>query len=141
MMARRFTDLGGDLKCPYRFDSSALGESYVVATGRRLQRPLKWKWYGVKAHATKVELASDLELHLVENGYVGLCRVDAEKINVCGLFRRSPQDASRSCTVVEHFTGIPALKERFRNSSWDHESFAAVSGLPIGTTFRPAGDQ
>lgn len=140
-LARRFMDLGGDLKCPCRFESTTWGEQFVCATGRRLQRPSKWKWYGVKAHATNVELASDLELHLVENGYVGLCRVDAERVNVCGLFRRSPESASRNCTLVEHFTKIPALKARFLDACWDSASFAAVSGLPIGANFRPAQDQ
>ena len=41
-------------------------------------------------------MAADLELHFGRNGYVGLCRVEDGKINVCGLTR-----------MVERESGIP----------------------------------
>ena len=124
--------LGGHVKSSTRFQSDRWEEGYVCATGRRRQTKRKWKWYGLKAHVSDVELASDLELHLTGNGYVGLCRVDGGKINVCGLFRRSGDSAGRSPNFLEHFSSAPSLRERLVHAKWDEHSFAAVSALPIG---------
>jgi len=77
-------------------------------------------------------LASDLELHFSDNGYVGLCRVEGGRINVCGLFRRPADSVTRSPNFLEHFTSTNSLRERLVHAKWDERSFAAVSGLPVG---------
>ncbi len=130
-LAKRFVELGGELRCPFRFQGKAPNEGDVLATGRRLETHHKWKWYGLKAHATNVEQQSDLELHFIDNGYIGLCRVGANTTNICGLFRRSKEGEARTCTFLEHFTGVTTLRDRLKNVAWDESSFASVSGLPM----------
>src|SRR5206468_642790 len=85
-LADRFSAAGGKLVCGTR--SHLDGEGIVHATGRRLH-PVEngWRWFGLKAHATGLGLEADLEMHLVPNGYLGICRLPGESINVCGLFR------------------------------------------------------
>src|SRR5258706_378699 len=61
----------------------------VPATGRNAQSIENgWRWFGLKAHARHVSLTADLEMHVAPNGYVGLCRLADDEVNVCGLFRR-----------------------------------------------------
>ncbi len=132
MLAETLQNRGGHVKSSCRFQSSRWEEGYVCATGRRRETPSEWKWYGLKAHASNVRLASDLELHFTANGYVGLCRVEGGKVNVCGLFRRPARSIVPSPNFLDHFTSPPSLRERLLHAKWDDRSVAAVSGLPIG---------
>lgn len=131
LLALNFEVLGGKLKCGTRYRAHSTPEGYVQATGRRLRRPAKWKWYGVKAHARNVRQKADLELHLVENGYIGLCRLDAHRSNICGLFRRPVANSERSADLLEHFTRPNSLRDRLAGAEWVEESIATVSGLPV----------
>jgi len=140
-LAREFVRLGGELTCPFRFESHLLNEGVVSATGRRLQAHSKFKWYGLKAHVTDVQTASDLELHFAENGYVGLCRIDRQRTNICGLFRRSAEECSSSGGIIEHFANVPSLRDRLQTARWQRESFAAVSGLSLNEAFSPDPDR
>ena len=141
LLAETLKKLGGHVRSSCRFQSSRLEEGYVCATGRRRQTQSKWKWYGLKAHVSDVDLASDLELHFTDNGYVGLCRVEGGKINVCGLFRRPARSAARSPNFVGHLTSATSLRERLMRAKWDERSFAAVSGLPVGRGEPPPMDE
>ena len=131
-LAETLKSLGGHVRSSSRFQSNRMEEGYVCATGRRRQTQSKWKWYGLKAHVSEVELASDLELHFTDEGYVGLCRVEGGRINVCGLFRRPANSVARSPNFIEHFTSASSLRERLSHAKWDERSFAAVSALPVG---------
>jgi len=131
-LARRFVDLAGELKCPFRFDEKPGDEGVVWATGRRLQKGTQWKWYGLKAHAMSVEQCSDLELHFFNDGYAGLCKLDDQRSNLCGLFRRRIEPRAPNHSIEEHFTAVPSLAARLTNAEWDRSSFSAVSGLPLG---------
>ncbi len=140
-LSRKLVSLEGRLTCPCRFESPSFGEGVVCATGRRLQNRSTFKWYGVKAHVTDVETVSDLELHFTENGYVGLCRIDRQRTNVCGLFRRNHEEHSNSGGIIEHFVNVPSLGDRLGRASWQRESFAAVSGLSLNEAFSPDPDR
>ncbi len=137
-LARRFTELAGELKCPYRFGvpgsagEAESAEGVVWATGRRLQKGTQWKWYGLKAHVLNVNQRSDLELHFFNDGYAGLCRLDDQRSNLCGLFRRRIEASTPNHSIEEHFTAVPSLAARLTNAEWDRSSFSAVSGLPLG---------
>jgi len=140
-LAETLKKLGGHVRSSCRFQSSPLEDGYVCATGRQRQTQSKWKWYGLKAHVSDVELASDLELHFTDDGYVGLCRVEGGKINVCGLFRRPARLVAHSPNFIQHFTSASSLRERLSHAKWDERSFAAVSGLPVGSKDLTPGDQ
>jgi flavin-dependent dehydrogenase len=120
-MADLFCSAGGKLICGTR--SQLTGEGIVHATGRR-SHPVEngWRWFGLKAHASGVELEADLEMHLVQSGYIGICRLPNGRINVCGLFRKRKGDAKR-------ITLAGSLGPRFTNAHWIEESSVAVSGL------------
>jgi flavin-dependent dehydrogenase len=120
-LADQFSAVGGRLICGTRVELR--GEAVVHATGRRLH-PVEngWRWFGLKAHATGIELKADLEMHLVRNGYVGICRLPEGRFNVCGLFRKRKGDPER-------VTLADSLGPRFRNAQWLEGTTAAVSGL------------
>ena len=120
-LADTFCATGGKLICETRVQLR--GEGIVHATGRR-SHPVEdgWRWFGLKAHATGVDLEADLEMHLVPNGYIGICRLPEGRINVCGLFRKRKGDTGR-------MTLAGSLGPAFRNAHWIEGSAVAVSGL------------
>jgi 2-polyprenyl-6-methoxyphenol hydroxylase-like FAD-dependent oxidoreductase len=140
LLARRFAALGGELKTAARWESNDFGEGVVCAQGRRLvPADGDWRWFGLKMHASNVALTADLEMHVLEDGYVGLCRLADGRVNVCGLFRRPPpgQHQQRgggrgnARDGRERLRG-PAgswLRERLANAAFDGDSFCAVAGL------------
>jgi 2-polyprenyl-6-methoxyphenol hydroxylase-like FAD-dependent oxidoreductase len=89
LLAARFLQLGGELRENERFGQIGTEEGLVRASGRRLQSAEDgWRWVGLKVHARAVRLAADLEVHAVPDGYVGVCRLAHDEVNICGLFRR-----------------------------------------------------
>src|SRR5262249_5896975 len=84
-LIERFVNLGGELDSPCRFQSATWEDGFVRATGRRVAKRGKYKWYGLKGHMQNVKLASDLELHFVADGYIGLCNIGSRGVNICGL--------------------------------------------------------
>jgi len=120
-LADAFCACGGKLVSGTR--AQLTGEGVVHGTGRRLH-PVEdgWRWFGLKAHARGVELEADLEMHLVPNGYIGVCRLPGDQINVCGLFRKRSGDKER-------VTLAGRLGARFSSADWIEDSKVAVSGL------------
>ncbi|HKQ39010.1 MAG TPA: hypothetical protein VJ063_13115, partial [Verrucomicrobiae bacterium] len=120
-LADEFTAAGGKLVCGKRVDLH--GEGIVHATGRRAHAVENgWRWFGLKAHLMGVSLEADLEMHLVPHGYIGICRLPGDEINVCGLFRKRTGDAER-------VTLANSLGSRFNGAHWIEDSEVAVSGL------------
>jgi flavin-dependent dehydrogenase len=95
LLADEFQRLGGNLMAGQRWSESAVAEGVVLAAGRRLV-PVEngWRWYGLKAHARDVPMTADLEMHVSQRGYVGICRLTDNEINICGLFRRNNSAAA-----------------------------------------------
>ena len=133
-LANRFRELGGELREGQRFNQDAPREGFVHASGRRA-RPIEngWRWFGFKAHAQNVSLAADLEMHVLENGYVGLCRLKGDLVNVCGLFRR-PAGAGQPVPPWQKLLSGPAgtgLHQRMAGAVFDEDSFCSVAGLAL----------
>lgn len=134
MLAERFRQLGGELRCRARWTGSFHHEGVVRAAGRRVQRAhAGGRWYGLKAHARNVALEADLEMHFGENSYVGICRLADGEVNVCGLFRRRTQDSPLPRSPVEQFRNCTSgmLSERMASAKWDQTSLCVVGGLPF----------
>lgn len=130
-LADEFLRLGGELRPGSRW-SEGFGSAVVRASGRRVQPQVDgWRWFGLKVHARGVVLDADLELHLVPAGYVGLCRLAADAVNLCGLFRSRtavPELARR----WPDWLGGPAgsvLHSRLAGAQLQDESFCSVAGL------------
>jgi len=132
LLAEHFLALGGELQQGKRCQATS-AEGMVHANGRRAQALENgWRWFGLKVHAQNVALVADLEMHHVPNGYVGLCRLRGDKVNVCGLFRRraGAQDSARAWQGL--LRGVPGslLRERLANAVFQEDSFCSVAGLP-----------
>lgn len=105
-------------------------EGQVWCAGRV---PTRGRWIGLKCHLPGLELEEDLEVHLGRNGYVGLARVEAGRVNVCGLFR---QDRSlRGADLLGAYLqagGLASLARRVGEAGVDESSRAAVAGFCLG---------
>lgn len=133
-LAERFCKTGGVLRCETQRREQEFTEGVVRATGRRAQATEQgWRWFGVKAHAVNVSLVADLEMHFLSNGYVGLCRISDDEVNVCGLFRRRKGDDEERRDLVDRLRSNPGslLYQRLACARWNRASFCAVGGLSL----------
>lgn len=136
-LARTFEQEGGRLSCHVRAEEPRGDtEGVILATGRRrCIRPGGWKWLGLKCHFVDAELDADLEMHFLPDAYVGLCRLDNGKVNVCGLFRQPPtrggtRASQNPMDMLRGPTGS-LLQRRLDRASPDVESFCSVAGLDM----------
>ena len=84
-LADAFVAAGGELQTNTRAIDLRNLTGRVFATGRRRSTSA---WLGLKIHAVSLELARDLEVHLGDHAYIGLTRIESNRVNICGLFRR-----------------------------------------------------
>lgn len=141
-LAGIFRGAGGELRLQQRVDPAAAPPGRVFATGRRPDT--RSPWIGLKIHATKLPLVADLEFHVGERAYVGLCRLDADEVNLCGLFRRrAGVEPGRDRAVEAHLraAGLGALAERLAAAQPQPESFCAVAGIRFGRQSPGAGER
>lgn len=126
----RFVELGGELVTHSRVGR---GEGVVWAAGR--PRCHKGRWIGLKAHALGMELRADLEMHLASNGYLGIARIEGNRVNVCGLFDQGCKGTGRGVGLLiatVRAGGLHRLAERFEAAQWDADSFCGVAGFEPG---------
>lgn len=128
-LARRFRDLGGELRENSRIERDTLREGRVRAHGRKVDGSA---WLGLKAHVRGLALNADLELHLGEQAYVGISRVENNRVNVCGLFRKRPGVKAPPTHLLPAYLdncGLGGVARRLREATLDPESRAAVAGI------------
>ena len=132
VLAQEFQRLGGDLHAGSRRSENTFGEGIVRASGRRAQPTENgWRWFGLKVHATQVNLAADLEMHVSADNYVGVNRIDNGEVNVCGLFRGRPGETREAgFDLLRGQPGSP-LRERLASARFDESSFCSVAGLSL----------
>jgi len=82
--------------------------------------------YGLKAHARRVELQADLEMHIRRGTVCGICRLPGGRVNVSGCFRRTCCGSGRCRANV---AGRPL--RRFFQASCPTDC-----GAPSGTRIR-----
>jgi menaquinone-9 beta-reductase len=129
-LAAAFVDAGGHLRTGTRVSEGETPPGRVFAAGRRRAGPF---WVGLKAHARGLPLANDFEVHLGERAYVGLSRVEAGRVNICGIFdhREVPERGAAMLPGYLAAAGLGALAERIRAADLDPESFC-VTAAPLG---------
>jgi 2-polyprenyl-6-methoxyphenol hydroxylase-like FAD-dependent oxidoreductase len=137
-LAGAFTQAGGVLHPHTRITDDAAPPGRVFAVGRRRTETA---WLGLKVHALDLPLDRDLELHLGENAYAGLSRVEAGRVNVCGLFRRRDVRAKGPALLTAYLraAGLTALAQRVAAGQPDPGSFCAVAAVPFADRV-PAAD-
>ena len=134
LLATEFCARGGELRAGERWRTNEFGEGVVRATGRRAQASAEgWRLFGLKAHARNIPLSADLEVHFSPGGYIGLCRLSHEEVNVCGLFRSRTTVADLPANWPDWLrgaTGSP-LRELMANAEFDPLSFCSIAGLSL----------
>jgi menaquinone-9 beta-reductase len=144
LLAKQFEQCGGELRQRQRVTNNHSRPGVVLATGRRIHPDRTGpQWIGLKAHARSVRLRTDLEMHLVPHGYVGLCQLGGGTVNVCGLFAVDgsvPKLAERWPDFLRGPTGS-ILRERLDNAEFFNDSFTAVSRLDLSPASRHANPE
>lgn len=136
LLAREFVDLGGELRTGTRWTKTATAGNetpgLVRASGRQPDKN-SCRWFGLKAHATGVNLIADMEMHVNNSGYVGVGRTSGGAVNICGLFRQHTGNDGAERPGWELLRGKPGslLHERLANAKFDPDSFTAVAGVSL----------
>jgi len=133
LLAETFRKMNGQLEANQRW-TKQFNEAVVRATGRRPQsQNTNGRWFGLKCHARNVSLDADLEMHIVPNGYVGICRLPANEVNVCALFRSDTPVRDLSREWRNWLQGPPnsALRQRLHDAAFDENSFCSAAGLDL----------
>ena len=130
-LAGRFVAMGGELHTSTRFTDDAAGEGTVLATGRPQQAS---PWLGLKAHFENLPLSADLEIHLCNIAYVGLTRVEHDRVNVSGLFRRTTSITGDQPALEQavHDAGLSELAGRLSKGRMDTSSLKGVKRFQLG---------
>lgn len=94
------------------------------------------RFIGLKAHFSGMRLQDDLEMHLGSGGYLGLCRIEEDCVNACGLFpaaRVRGKGGSGALLAAVEATGMGgALVERMRSAHLQPGSAVGVAGFRLG---------
>ncbi len=127
----RFRELGGALLTGSRLgaDSVAEQEGVVWAAGRPKRAS---DWVGLKCHFRDLTLTHDLEMHVGRSGYIGLARIEEDRVNVCGLFRKRNPSGSKGVEILHHYLreiGLADLSARLSTAVPDTPSFCGVAGI------------
>ncbi len=128
-LQRLLTDAGGQVVTRSRIATED-ADGRVWCSGRVPQRG---DWIGLKCHFSKLQMESDLEMHIASNGYVGLARIDSDTVNVCGLFRLSRGISGQK--VLERYIetgGLVGLRDRLSRSVSREDTRSAVAGFRLG---------
>ena len=130
-LQERVQGLGGKIRTETRAERTP-AEGTVLAAGRPME---KSHWLGLKCHVKGLRMDSGLEMHLGNNGYVGLTPVEDDRVNVCGLFQHQPENRGKGSDRLMAYLangGHRGLVERLRDSEIDETSFSGVSALSLG---------
>lgn len=126
-----FQKLGGELHERSRLKNEPR-EGLVWSAGRV---PERGDWIGLKCHVRNLDLAHDLEMHLGNEGYIGLARIENEQVNICGLFRRRSGIEGRGSELLLAYlnaAGLTTLAQIVRRAERDETSFLGVAGFRLG---------
>lgn len=135
ILQEKFQTMGGRLLTQSRM-APVERAGWIWSAGRI---PAPGAWIGLKCHLEGVELTSDLEMHLGDGGYLGLARIEAQRINVCGLFqlrREVPGKGSEKLPAYLRASSLSGLANRLERGSRLESSFIGTAGFRLG--FQPS---
>lgn len=129
-LASIFQELGGEIETSSRVDRKEKHDGQVDCAGRRPER--NSEWLGLKCHVGNFREGADLEMHMSPKGYVGICRIENDAYNLCGLFRKSGlKSGSERPLIHDYLThcGLEDLRLRIDWNSLVAESECSVAGM------------
>ena len=132
-LVQELAKAGGKIQTAHRIPAQP-AEGTVLATGRQPSATEHgWRWFGLKAHARNVNLEAGLEMHLSSRGYIGLCRIENNQVNVCGLFRSRSPVRDLVTSWKDWLGGDPEslLHKRICHAEWDESSFSSIAALSL----------
>lgn len=140
-LAEIFLQAGGKLHLKTRKQCAGGQPGQVRCDGRKAARS---DWIGLKVHCVDLETAADLELHLGDQGYVGLSKIENGRVNICGLFKQRPAlKAKREewlCRYLEACNLAP-VAERLRAAQIIPDSHCGVAGVEFSRIPRSGDSQ
>ncbi len=132
-LAERFENAGGTLLTGERVAASELSappDGTVVATGKGSG---KSEWLGLKVHLRAFpDATEDLQMYLGDRAYVGVSRIEDDRFNLCGLFRRRPSLKGQGTTLLAAYlrgSGLTTLADKLDSGHPVASSFSAISGF------------
>lgn len=129
-LAEQFVGAGGRLLTRVR-QTLPRGDSGWVDAGGRTPSSSS-PWLGLKLHVRDLASSTGLEVHLGDQAYVGVSRVEDGWTNVCGLFRRRAGlrvERERALTTYLQASGLGELAERVTAARPRPGSACAVAGF------------
>jgi flavin-dependent dehydrogenase len=139
-IADQFLALGGVLETGVRQDRQELPPGWVDCAGRRPAR--KSPWLGLKCHVRAFQQGADLEMHMSPQGYVGICRIENDCFNLCGLFRSARLKPDPPQPLIFDYLqhcGFEKLLQRIDRTSVVAGSACSVAGMSYQPAEVPAG--
>lgn len=133
-MHRKFISLGGAVVTRSRI---APAPGVVWAAGRPRRQS---DWIGLKCHARNLPLTHDLEMFTSPGGYVGLAKIEDNKVNICGLFKSNcPRGAKGGALLLAMIrqSALHDLADRLEAADFDASSACAVAGFETGRQAGP----
>ncbi|MGB0154086.1 MAG: NAD(P)/FAD-dependent oxidoreductase [Verrucomicrobiales bacterium] len=130
-LSQRVKELGGEVITGERTELNH-DAGTVLAHGRPSE---KSAWLGLKCHVRNFPLTSGLEMHLGNNGYIGLTPVEDGRVNLCGLFAIDEECRGKgSQRLISYLEagGHGDLVQRLEKADIDETSFTGVSALKLG---------
>lgn len=130
-LAEKFQNLGGVLEVQCRQPLKDR-KGVIWACGKRKSGGREW--IGLKGHFYLEDVTS-LEMHVGSAGYVGLCPVEGDRVNVCGLFRVEKDIRAKGRDLLIAYTresGLSDLTGRLISAKCDEYSFCATAGFSLG---------
>ncbi|MEZ5277321.1 MAG: NAD(P)-binding protein [Opitutaceae bacterium] len=127
-LVERFTAAGGRLRTRTRARTTPGKPGSVWTAGHRTSPS---PFIGLKAHFKGLSLATDLEMYLGDQAYVGLSPVENGAANLCGLFRRRSIRGEIPEMINQYLEacGLRGLKSLVARASVVAGSPCAVAGL------------
>ncbi len=155
-LAEEFVSLGGELELKVSVKlSDANQEGWVWAAGKNKSATRSNNtWIGLKIHAldVKAEDLRGLAMHSGQkgkkNGYLGLCPIENDRVNCCGLFevqsditpslamqRWGKLTSSKKVAMLMSYAeacGMTAFLDWLKIHDFDDDSFSAIAGFNLG---------
>ena len=134
LLQGRFTEIGGTIVTNSRVGHA---QGVIWAAGRPRRRS---SWLGLKCHARNLPLEADLEMFTAPGGYVGLSKIEDNKVNICGLFKKRLVGTDRASKLkgtglllgAIRDCSLEALANRLETAERDESSFCGVAGFQTG---------